>query len=85
MVMQLFHESKPEREIKHALRIFDKDGDDQLTTEELRHILTHTGKGLACDDVDQMIEKTDPENKGFVTFQGEINRTTVLPYNYELQ
>lgn len=49
-------ESSEDAEIKEAFKIFDKNADDIISFDELRHVLINLGENLKDDDVAEIIK-----------------------------
>ncbi|XP_062620982.1 calcium-binding protein LPS1-alpha-like [Saccostrea cucullata] len=55
-----------EDELQRAFRIFDKDGDGYITVRELRHLMTNLGEKYTEEEVSEMIQIADLNQKGKV-------------------
>eukprot|EP01125_Pyxidicula_operculata_P011518 TRINITY_DN376_c0_g1_i3.p1 TRINITY_DN376_c0_g1~~TRINITY_DN376_c0_g1_i3.p1 ORF type:complete len:166 (-),score=34.36 TRINITY_DN376_c0_g1_i3:25-453(-) len=53
----------PEREMREAFKVFDKDGKGVVQTSELRAVLTSMGEKLTDEEVDGIIKATDKDGK----------------------
>ena len=58
----------PEKELKEAFKIFDKDGNGFISAAELRHVMTNLGEKLTDEEVDQMIKEADTNGDGQVDY-----------------
>ncbi|XP_061172583.1 calmodulin-like [Saccostrea echinata] len=65
-----------EDELQRAFRIFDKDGDGYITVRELRHLMTNLGEKYTEEEVNEMIQIADFNQKGKVDFQDYIKLVT---------
>jgi calmodulin len=57
-----------EDELVEAFKIFDKDSEGKISTEEFRHIMLTLGERLTEDEVDEMIKEADPKGEGFIDY-----------------
>jgi len=53
----------PEKEMREAFKVFDKDGKGVVQTSELRAVLTSMGEKLTEEEVDGIIKATDKDGK----------------------
>lgn len=56
-------------EFKEAFQIFDKDGDNLITTKELGTVMRSLGQNLSEDELKDMIEEVDKDKSGTIDFQ----------------
>ncbi len=61
-------EQDTEDEVINAFRVFDKDGNDTISSTELRHIMTTIGDKLTDDEVDAMISEADIDGDGTINY-----------------
>ncbi|ESO89750.1 hypothetical protein LOTGIDRAFT_192654 [Lottia gigantea] len=57
------------RELKEAFRLFDKDGDGSITTEELGTVMRNLGQFPSIDELKQMIQEIDIDGDGLFSFE----------------
>ncbi|XP_064621364.1 calmodulin-A-like isoform X2 [Lineus longissimus] len=70
MMGRHLHESgNSEDDMREAFRVFDKDGDGNITSAELRHVMMNLGEKLTDDDVDEMIREADIDGDGQVDYE----------------
>ncbi|KAL9644611.1 hypothetical protein ABK040_015350 [Willaertia magna] len=55
-----------------SFRIFDKDQDGFISTEELRHIMTTMGERLTNEEVEDLVREVDPQGKGSIHYESFI-------------
>lgn len=50
--------------------VFDHNNDGQISSEELRHVMTKMGEKLSEEEVDEMIKEADVNGDGMVNYEG---------------
>jgi len=60
-----------EKEMRDAFKVFDRDGKGEVSTQELRAVLTSMGEKLTEEEVDPIIRQTDKGGK--ITLDDFIN------------
>lgn len=55
-----------------AFRVFDKDGNGYISSEELRHVMTNLGEKLTDQEVAEMIREADINGDGMVDYNGKL-------------
>lgn len=51
-------------------RVFDKNNDGLISSNELRHVMTSLGERLSQEEVDDMIKEADLDGDGQVNYEG---------------
>ena len=65
-----------EEEIREAFRVFDKDGNGNISAAELRHVMTNLGEKLTDEEVDEMIREADIDGDGQVNYEEFVTMMT---------
>jgi calmodulin len=52
--------------IREAFRVFDRDGNGYITSEEFRYFMTHMGEQFSDQEVDEIIHEVDIDGDGQV-------------------
>ena len=65
-VMKDFHS---EEEIATAFKVFDRDGNGDISSAELRHVMTNIGEKLTESEVDDMIKEADKDGDGDIDYE----------------
>lgn len=63
------NEPETEEDLIEAFRIFDRDGNGQITREELRHVMTTLGEKLTEEEADEMIRQADINQDGKINIE----------------
>ena len=59
-----------EEELREAFKVFDKDGNGFISTEELKQTMTTLGESLTEDEAEKMILIADKDGDGQVNLDG---------------
>ncbi len=62
-------ETSDEDEIRQAFKLFDKNGDDKITLEELKEVMLSLGEELTDRDAMDMIKEADKHDLGHIIFE----------------
>lgn len=57
------------RELREAFRLFDKDGDGSISTEELGTVMRNLGQFPSMDELNQMLKEIDIDGDGSFSFE----------------
>uniref|UniRef100_A0A0B6ZYD0 EF-hand domain-containing protein n=1 Tax=Arion vulgaris TaxID=1028688 RepID=A0A0B6ZYD0_9EUPU len=57
------------RELREAFRLFDKDGDGSISTEELGTVMRNLGQFPSIDELNQMLKEIDIDGDGTFSFE----------------
>lgn len=57
------------RELREAFRLFDKDGDGSISTDELSTVMRNLGQFPSSDELDMMIKEIDIDGDGTFSFE----------------
>lgn len=63
-------------------RVFDKNNDGQISSSELRHVMTNLGEKLSEEEVDDMIREADLDGDGMVNYEGKCKHLEHLHFYY---
>jgi Ca2+-binding protein (EF-Hand superfamily) len=55
-------------ELIEAFKVFDKDGDGLIPAAEMRHLMLNFGEKLAPHEVEELINKADPDKDGYINY-----------------
>ena len=50
--------------------MIDKDGDSQLSADELRHVMRNLGENMTEEDIEEMIREADIDGDGKISYEG---------------
>jgi calmodulin len=62
-------ETDTEEEVINAFKVFDKDSQGYISSNELRHIMTTLGDKLTEEEVDEMIREADIDGDGYINYE----------------
>ena len=60
-------------EYKEAFKVFDVDGNGQISAAELKHVMMNLGETLTNEEVNEMIREADVNNSGTINFEEFVN------------
>jgi calmodulin len=58
-----------EEELMEAFKIFDKDGNGRLESNELKHIMLTLGEKLTDEEIAEMISEADSKGLGYIDYK----------------
>lgn len=68
-----------EEDVRDAFRVFDVNGNGQISAHELRHVATNLGEKLTEEEVNEMIRVADSDGDGVIDYKDFINM--MIPKN----
>ncbi|XP_072376559.1 calmodulin-alpha-like isoform X2 [Diabrotica undecimpunctata] len=69
MMSKKMKDADGEEELKEAFRVFDKNNDGLISSNELRHVMTSLGERLSEEEVNDMIKEADLDGDGQVNYE----------------
>lgn len=72
MMSKKMKDADSEDELREAFRVFDKNNDGLISSNELRHVMTSLGERLSEEEVDDMIKEADLDGDGQVNYEGNV-------------
>ena len=70
MMAKKMENTDSEEEIREAFRVFDKDNNGYITTDEMRFVMGHIGEKLTEDEIEEMIKEADQDEDGRISYDG---------------
>jgi len=64
-------------EMRIAFRFFDKNGDGQISKEELRSCILRYGERFVDEDLEEMMKNADLDRNGFIDFSEFVEMLTL--------
>ncbi|ODQ64286.1 calmodulin [Nadsonia fulvescens var. elongata DSM 6958] len=68
MMARKMKDTDSEEEIREAFKVFDRDNNGFISTQELRHVMTSIGEKLTEEEVSEMLREADRNNTGSVDY-----------------
>eukprot|EP00258_Populus_trichocarpa_P016687 XP_006375914.2 calmodulin-like protein 11 [Populus trichocarpa] len=62
-------ENDADDELKEAFKVFDKDQDGYISSNELRHVMINLGEQLTDKELELMIQVADLDGDGHVNYE----------------
>lgn len=59
-----------EEEIREAFRVFDKDNQGSISTDEMRFVMRNIPGQMAESEIEEMIQEADQDGDGRITYEG---------------
>jgi calmodulin len=69
MMARKMKDTDSEEEIKEAFKVFDADGNGQISAAELKHVMLNLGEKLTDEEVNEMIREADVDNSGTINYE----------------
>lgn len=60
----------PEKEMRDAFRVFDKDGNGYISKSELKSVMHSLGEKLNDQEIEEMIRAADADKDGAINYSG---------------
>ena len=58
----------PDKELREAFKVFDKDGNGTISKVELKHLMSNLGQKLSDEELDAMMGEVDTDGNGEIDF-----------------
>ncbi|KAG8806496.1 hypothetical protein FRC18_006063 [Serendipita sp. 400] len=71
MMARKIKESDRDEEIRQAFKVFDKNGDGYVTTEELALVMSNLGEKLSSHELSEMMREADDNGDGKIDYSGQ--------------
>lgn len=68
MMARKMKDTDSEEEIREAFKVFDRDNNGFISSQELRHVMTSIGEKLTDEEVDMMIKEADANGDGRIDY-----------------
>ena len=62
-------EEDAEEEMLEAFKVFDSDGNGNISADELRQIMANLGEKLTDEEVDEMVKEADIDGDGQINYE----------------
>ena len=59
----------PDKELRDAFAVFDKDGSGSISRNELKTLMKNLGQSLSDAELDAMMDEVDTDGNGEIDFQ----------------
>ena len=69
LMMKNNPDSQQEEEVINAFRVFDKEGNGLIQTDELKHIMMTIGDKMTEAEADEMIHEADIDDDGVINYE----------------
>ena len=68
LMTRKFEATNIDEELRNAFRVFDKDNDGLISTQELKTVMESQGEKLTEDEIAEMIKEADIDGDGKINF-----------------
>ena len=62
-----------EEELIESFKVFDKDGNGLISSENLREVVVSLGMKFSQEEIDEMIREADNDGDGFINYEEFVN------------
>ena len=69
LMMKNLPDTQQEEEVINAFRVFDKEGNGLIQTDELKLIMMTIGDKMTADEADEMIHEADIDGDGTINYE----------------
>ena len=69
LMMKNSPDTQQEEEVINAFRVFDKEGNGLIQTDELKHIMMTIGDKMTKDETDEIIHEADIDGDGTINYE----------------
>ena len=69
LILKNSPDTETEKEVINAFRVFDKEGNGLINTEELKHIMMTIGDKMTEDEAEEMIREADIDEDGVINYE----------------
>ncbi|CAG2207002.1 CALM [Mytilus edulis] len=70
MMSRYYSTMDPEKEMRDAFRVFDKDGNGYISKSELKSVMHSLGEKLNDQEIEEMIRAADADKDGAINYSG---------------
>jgi calmodulin len=77
LMAKKIQESSDDLDILEAFKVFDKDGNGQISAAELRHVMHNLGEDLDPEEVNEIIREADLDGDGQIDYKEVCMRFSV--------
>ncbi|KAK4361666.1 hypothetical protein RND71_020618 [Anisodus tanguticus] len=77
LISKKMKETDSEEELKEAFKVFDKDQNGYISSNDLRHVMINLGEKLTDEEAEQMIKEADLDGDGQVNFDEFVKMMTL--------
>ena len=75
------HDTDREDEIRQAFKVFDKDGNGYITSDELGSVMANLGERLSANELKQMMMEADKNGDGKIDYEEFVKVHSPVPGN----
>ena len=67
MTLKMRH-TDMEQELIHAFRVFDRDGNGNISAPELKYVMSNIGENITDEEIDMMVLEADVDGDGQINY-----------------
>ena len=72
MTLKMKH-TDMEQELINAFKVFDRDGNGNISTQELKYVMSNVGETMTDEEIDMMIQEADGDRDGQINYHEFIS------------
>ncbi len=69
LMARKMRDTDTEEELIEAFKVFDRDSNGLISSQELKHVMTSLGEKITDEEVDEMIREADIDGDGYINYE----------------
>lgn len=69
LMARKMRDTDTEEELIEAFKVFDRDSNGLISSQELKHVMTSLGEKITDEEVEEMIREADIDGDGYINYE----------------